>query len=270
MDIISYKEDEIQDKIREKLRDIEIEKEIKILLAVESGSRSWGFPSLTSDYDIRFIYMNKLDWYLSVFDKDDTISFIEGNLDFSGWDLKKSLKLLGKSNPSIIDWLSSKIIYKKQDYALIGMTDILKKYNLIVSYAYHFYYMAYNEYRDNLRNEKIKIKSYFYILRSIFNILWIKDKKTFPPIYFLEVFESVDIPKKVKDEIYKLIEHKRISEEKHETERFEVIIDWVKYILPECKTHVENIKKEFNYKHIPTIPKEELDKLFIDCVSWYC
>jgi predicted nucleotidyltransferase len=41
--------------IKQKLLEIEKEHNVKILYAVESGSRAWGFESLDSDYDVRFI-----------------------------------------------------------------------------------------------------------------------------------------------------------------------------------------------------------------------
>ncbi len=46
----------MQNVILEKLKYIEEENNVKILYAVESGSRGWGFASRDSDYDVRFIY----------------------------------------------------------------------------------------------------------------------------------------------------------------------------------------------------------------------
>ena len=81
-------------------KEIEERKKIKILYACETGSRAWGFPSPDSDYDVRFIYMHERDWYLSLNDRDDTVETMQGDLDITGWDLKKSLVLLKKSNES--------------------------------------------------------------------------------------------------------------------------------------------------------------------------
>src|SRR5512134_2562557 len=92
------------------LAEIERNHGVRVLYACESGSRAWGFASPDSDYDVRFIYVNDLDWYLSVEDHRDVIEIMDGDLDLSGWDLRKSLKLLRKSNPALIEWLSSPIV----------------------------------------------------------------------------------------------------------------------------------------------------------------
>lgn len=86
----------MNDQIQNKLSEIEKQYSVKILYACETGSRAWGFPSLDSDYDVRMIYMHDLDWYLSLSDKKDTIEFMseDGELDVTGWDIKKCLKLM--------------------------------------------------------------------------------------------------------------------------------------------------------------------------------
>ena len=81
-----------KNKIADNLDRIEADFEVKIIFACESGSRAWGFPSIDSDYDIRFIYVHKRDWYLSinVEELDDVIELpINNNLDFSGWNIRK-------------------------------------------------------------------------------------------------------------------------------------------------------------------------------------
>ncbi|BAO75726.1 hypothetical protein WPG_1496 [Winogradskyella sp. PG-2] len=103
-------------KILNKLSEIERDKNIDILFAVESGSRAWGFASPDSDYDIRFVYKHKKDWYLNLWEKDDTIEFMtEDDLDGSGWDIRKALRLLAKSNASFTGWLFSPIVYRAND-----------------------------------------------------------------------------------------------------------------------------------------------------------
>ena len=90
--------------ITKRLAEIEVEHEVEILYAIESGSRAWGFESTDSDYDVRFIYKHKLEWYLNVLPKRDVIEYpIVDILDYSGWDLRKSLFLLNKSNPVLFE-----------------------------------------------------------------------------------------------------------------------------------------------------------------------
>jgi predicted nucleotidyltransferase len=100
--------------ILEQLEQIEQEEQVTILYACESGSRAWGFPSQDSDYDVRFIYLHKPEWYLSIYDKRDVIERpINNMLDINGWDLRKALNLFRKSNPPLLEWLQSPIQYKE-------------------------------------------------------------------------------------------------------------------------------------------------------------
>ena len=101
--------------IHSRLIEIEAKNAIKIVYACESGSRAWGFPSANSDYDVRFIYIRPVDWYLSIYEKRDVIEYpIDEQLDISGWDLKKALQLLRKTNPPLLEWLGSPIVYLEE------------------------------------------------------------------------------------------------------------------------------------------------------------
>ena len=87
-------------RIVNRLEEIERSESVRILLAVESGSRAWGFPSPDSDYDVRFLYARPRDWYLSIDARRDVIECpIEDVLDINGWDIRKALHLLLKANP---------------------------------------------------------------------------------------------------------------------------------------------------------------------------
>src|SRR5829696_2081863 len=106
----------VSEEILRRLDQIEDEENVSIVYACESGSRAWGFESTDSDWDVRFIYVHQRDWYLciDVEEKRDVIERpINDELDISGWDLRKALKLLRKSNPPLLEWLSSPIIYKE-------------------------------------------------------------------------------------------------------------------------------------------------------------
>ena len=75
--------------IQEKLHEIEKRENCRILLAVESGSRAWGFASPDSDYDVRFIYVRDKESYLKLNRPRDVIELpINDVLDINGWDVE--------------------------------------------------------------------------------------------------------------------------------------------------------------------------------------
>ena len=49
----------MKEKLLRKIKDLEKENDVKILWAIESGSRAWGFSSEDSDYDIRCMHVGK-------------------------------------------------------------------------------------------------------------------------------------------------------------------------------------------------------------------
>src|SRR3989344_3225606 len=133
----------IKDEIIAKLREIEDKEKVRILYAVESGSRGWGFESKDSDYDIRFIFVHSLDWYLSIEDKKDVIEYpISDQLDISGWDIKKTLRLFKKSNPPLYEWLNSPIIYLEQGDFAQRLRELMPKFYSPISSMHHYLHMA--------------------------------------------------------------------------------------------------------------------------------
>jgi hypothetical protein len=99
-----------------RLEALEAQHGFRIILAVESGSRAWGFPSPDSDFDVRFIYAKPLDDYLSLQPGRDVCEpAMDGLFDFSGWEIRKALNLLLKCNAIASEWLESPIIYKASD-----------------------------------------------------------------------------------------------------------------------------------------------------------
>lgn len=127
--------------IQEKLREIEQREECRILLAVESGSRAWGFASPDSDYDVRFIYMRPEKAYLRLDRTRDVIEVpINDELDINGWDIDKTLRLLHKSNPTVFEWFSSPIIYQTSALA-DQFRPIMQKYFSSKAGLWHYLHM---------------------------------------------------------------------------------------------------------------------------------
>ena len=176
--------------ILEKLKEIEEKEGIRILHAVESGSRAWGFPSPDSDYDVRFIYIRKPEDYLKLEKTRDVIELpINDMLDINGWDLNKTLRLLYGSNPTLFEWMSSPVVYRQTDF-LEKLQPLMDGYFSCKSGLHHYLSMAEGNYRDYLKGDMVRAKKYFYVLRPILACKWILQKKTKPPMAFRELMES--------------------------------------------------------------------------------
>lgn len=138
--------------IKEKLHEIEQRENCRILLAVESGSRAWGFASPDSDYDVRFIYVRPRESYLRLNRVRDVIELpINGVLDINGWDVDKTLKLLHKSNPTVFEWFSSPIVYQTTDFTE-AFKPVMRRYFSSKSGLWHYLQMAEGNYRELSRS----------------------------------------------------------------------------------------------------------------------
>ena len=181
----------------ERLAAIGREHAVRILYAVESGSRAWEFASTDSDWDVRFIYVHPVDWCLSVHEQRDVIEIpIDDELDISGWDLRKSLRLMVKGNPVLYEWLRSPILYLEGVNPFGGrrpMNDYLRAaesfYNPLAT-VHHYRSMAKGNFGDYLAGDILKLKKYFYVLRPVLACLWILRGLGQPPMRFQQLLEA--------------------------------------------------------------------------------
>ena len=145
---------------------LEAEHDVKVLFACESGSRGWGFASPDSDYDVRFIYVNRLAWYLRVEPGRDVIEEpISGDLDVNGWDQRKTLQLLRQSNPTLLEWLHSPIVYREDAAAMARLRGFAAELFSLVRGHHHYVSMARRNFREHLHGEEVRYKKYLYVLR---------------------------------------------------------------------------------------------------------
>ena len=177
----------MRDAILQELDQIEQQHDVTLLVAVESGSRAWGFPSVDSDYDVRFLYVHPADWYLSIEPGRDVIELPAGPvLDINGWDLRKALQLLRKSNISIQEWLSSPIRYRCDEPLYRIFETILPRSFQPDKSARHYLSMA----KTNLqktRQATVRMKAYLYALRPLLCSRWILERGSQPPMLFEEL-----------------------------------------------------------------------------------
>ncbi|HSL46768.1 MAG TPA: nucleotidyltransferase domain-containing protein [Anaerolineales bacterium] len=210
--------------IIERLHQIEVEHRVVILYACESGSRAWGFPSADSDYDIRFIYVHPMEWYLTIQDKPDVLQFpIEDNLDFSGWDIRKALGLFRKSNPPLLEWLGSPIVYQEKGNFANRLRDLSKEYYSPTSCIYHYLHMAQGKYRERVSGKDVRLKKYFYLLRPLLAIKWIEQGLGVAPTAFSMLLEKVDLDPVLKDEINRLMILKALGSEADRIAQSEIV-----------------------------------------------
>lgn len=184
----------MKDRILEKLKQVEKEKNVEILFAVESGSRAWGFVSPDSDYDVRFVYRKKKEEYLSLWESKDTIGFMtEDDLDGSGWDLKKATTLLAKSNASLLGWLFSPIVYIDNGGTLNAMKALASDNFIPVSAFYHYHSMNKGFYEQLImENGEMNLKAFFYAARTSFCANWVLRFGSIPPVEFLKLYTLFD------------------------------------------------------------------------------
>jgi len=197
----------MKEKIQTYLKKIESHKQIKILLACETGSRAWGFPSPDSDYDVRLVYVHKSDWYMSVESKKDSIEMmLENNdIDISGWELKKSLKLLFKSNPPLLERIQSPILYSVDDEFLADIKSLSKKCYSKIATMHHYLSMAKKILEEIEKDDEFKLKRFFYGLRTATLCKWIVEKDEIPPIEFQNAYKNLNLNPTIVEKIDKLI-----------------------------------------------------------------
>jgi predicted nucleotidyltransferase len=203
-----------QTEIPHELELIERNEGVCIVYACESGSRAWGFESQDSDYDVRFLYLHPPEWYLRVMPGRSVIERPpDAVLDISGWDLRKALQLLQKSNPPLLEWLQSPIVYRERVEVVRRLRDLLPQYYQPLACYHHYLHMAQGNYREFLQGDEVWLKKYFYILRPVLACIWIERGYGVVPIIFQTLVERVLDDPRVKTAVQDLIRRKKAGEE---------------------------------------------------------
>ena len=246
----------MREKIQNQLHRIEDEEHIKILLAVESGSRAWGFASPDSDYDVRFVYVRRTEDYLRLDAIRDVIELpIDDILDINGWDLQKTLRLLYKSNPTLFEWFSSPIVYQETEFA-DKLRDLMMHYFSSKKTLYHYISMAEGNYREYLKGDLVRAKKYFYVLRPVLACQWILNWGTPPTMLFSELIKA-ELPVELIDVVNQLLELKMISSEVKLIKRIPEINEYLDKSILDIKSAVKLLEDN----HTPDW--KELNQLFL-------
>lgn len=216
MDIQTNVSDEARQRALDRLDNIAREEGIRILLAVESGSRAWGFPSPDSDYDVRFIYARSRDWYLSIVPGRDVIERpIVGDMDVGGWDVKKALWLLCRGNATPIEWLASPIVYRSELAAVEALRAFVAGLQGRERWRSHYLSLGRRQMELADRGDgQVKLKRYFYALRPACALAWLRQRPTEPPpMCLFELMDGIDLAPRVRAVVEELVERKRNTAE---------------------------------------------------------
>lgn len=255
---------EMHASILKKLHGIEADNDVRILFAIESGSRAWGFPSPDSDYDVRFIYAHRPDWYLSITPGRDVIELpLDEVYDINGWDIKKALGLLIKPNPVMLEWLSSPIRYMWDD----ASCDKLLKFSNSIAHGptclHHYLHLGgrqFDTYIDG--KELVNLKKYFYIVRPAMAIRWIRlNPDKVPPMNFFDLMDGIGLDEDLKHALDALLLAKSKSKEVGLAPRVAIIDAFITAEFDWAKEAVNSIKANRTHR------TDDANTLFRDIVK---
>ena len=248
--------------ILENLARIEQEHNVRILYAVESGSRAWGFASQDSDFDVRFIYIHPVEWYLSICDKRDVIECpISGDLDISGWDLRKALGLFRKSNPPLLEWLGSPMVYLDNDGLADRMRELMRNSFSPQSCLHHYLHMAKGNFKEYLKADTVRVKKYFYVLRPVLACIWIEKHNSMPPTEFAVLYRDAALSQDLTDEIDDLLRRKMAGDELDAGPQIEILNRFLEGRIGYYSEYGKTMERH-------DCPVERLDELFREML-WF-
>lgn len=215
--------------ILNELTQIERAHGVRILYACESGSRAWGFASPDSDHDVRFIYAHDTAWYLSVNleSRSDVIEKSVGDLDLAGWDIRKALCLFHKSNPPLMEWLNSPIIYSETSPAITQLRSWATGFYSVRNASYHYFHMArgnFNKYLEKSEGD-VWTKKYFYVLRPLLCVDWLQRYGAMPPVLFDDLRPL--LPESLQATVDDLLRQKRAGAEMRQGPRLPALHDYL-------------------------------------------
>ena len=230
--------DEMRATVLENLAALEQQHGVTVLFASESGSRGWGFASPDSDYDVRFVYVNRLPWYLSIdADRDVIERPISGELDINGWDLRKALQLMRESNPTLLEWLRSPIVYRHAGPWAERLRVLAEEVFSPMRGYHHYVSMARKNLREHLYGDVVRYKKYLYVLRPLLAARWIREGRGVPPMRFAELAAHTLTDAALIDEVNALLEVKMRAGEAATSPRWVGIHDFIERELAVAIAH---------------------------------
>lgn len=234
MDMLRFDERvELETLVIDRLRQFEQEKNAIVIAAVESGSRSWGFESKDSDYDVRFVYVHHGNWYLSLthMHDADTTTFDGGKngiIDFHGWELRKALSLCARSNPSFYEWMSSPICYIANPELAATCRDYLD----LEALRYHYASMLKSTWSAHLNDRVlVVVKKYLYAIRPALCALYIAERSSPPPMNMMKLMGELTLDVSLKSALVSLVQEKKCGLEMGMGHRIRIVDNFLMEVM---------------------------------------
>lgn len=232
--------------ILQELKKIEETQHVKILHAVESGSRAWGFASPDSDYDVRFVYVRPEKEYLRI---DEIRDFIEWKLDevldINGWDLQKALKLIGQGNTTIFEWINSPAVYlTTEEWSLVRQTA--NEFFSEKVACYQYYGTAASTYEKYLTGDTVRYKKYLYALRPLLAANYIETYHHSPPVLFAEL-QKMPMTSELRAAIALLLKRKAVTTEMEKQPHIPEILSYIQKELVRQKERCNQMINDRRY-----------------------
>ena len=245
----------MRDKIMTLLRELEIKNNIKILMAVNYGSRCCGYSSDESDWDVRFIYVHRPEWYFSIAKTEDVIEMMveEEHLDIEGYDLKKALNLLARTNPIESDWLHANDYYILDEDFLQTMLSFESQCYNSHHAMYHFYSISV-KHNQRYLDKEVTLKRFIYYMRGLLSCRWVEQHGCHPPVNVDKLIDvTITDNENVREKAHHLLELKRTGKS-HDMEIVDV--DLSDYVFG-----LQKYYEKFLPSHIDSKPKVDIPSM---------
>ena len=271
---------EVRRAVAAELERMERAEDVRVLLAVESGSRAWGFASPDSDFDVRFVYVRPVDHYLRLEPARDVLEWrVDEVLDVDGWDADKALRLLRGSNPSLFEWLASPIVYA-EDPAFAVVRELAAECFSPVASAHHYLSMGRNHLAA-LAGETVRLKKCLYTMRAILAARWVVAERASAPMLLRDLADvepPAPVPWERLDEVFlalvdaeleesmkglaaELLEAKAAGGERGERPRIAAFNAWAAGALAQVTGALADLEPP------APVPWERLDEVFLALVG---
>ncbi|TKD71265.1 DNA polymerase beta superfamily protein [Pseudalkalibacillus hwajinpoensis] len=228
------------------IKAIEMKRNIKVLYACDNGSRAFGYETDESDYDIRFIYSHPSDWYLSIYTKSDVLEVKTKNIEMHGWDIRKALQLLTKSNPSLHEWLASPVVYRCGKEVEI-VRELAKRYFSSKTLTFHYVKMGHTNLKTYEQQKKQKLL--LYSLKSVLYGEWIYAYNEMPSLSFQDLVNEFQMNTVIHNECLALLARKTLGNPA-------LLISYIQFKLDDLKEKSQKLGSPLSVDY------EEVDRVF--------